>query len=181
MAHTYGASPTLSFTDVYSLNEPSLLALVPRPVLALIAIIPFTPTWGDVRKEEDENPSTYPDHASLDHEDGIVWFKQTIGEACGTYALVHSLLNLPKSYIKPDSILAKIRDDASGLKNELVEERARLLYDNKEIEVAHQEAAVQGVSEVPEIGEDTGVGHFIAFIKKNGRLWELEGCKNIFL
>ena len=40
LIHTLGVSPALSFQDVYSLDDPDLLACIPRPVLALILVFP---------------------------------------------------------------------------------------------------------------------------------------------
>ena len=58
-------------------------------------------------------------------------------------------------------------------------ERAKILYDNLELEIAHQEAAQRGDSETPEVDEQgRHVGmHFVAFVKEGGILWELEGCE----
>ena len=43
LATTLGLSPELQFYDVWSLDEPELLAHIPQPVLALLVIIPLTP------------------------------------------------------------------------------------------------------------------------------------------
>ena len=40
LIHRLGVSSQLSFHDVYSLDEPSLLATVPRPAYALLLISP---------------------------------------------------------------------------------------------------------------------------------------------
>ncbi|KAL6705616.1 hypothetical protein ACN47E_006563 [Coniothyrium glycines] len=49
----------VSFYDIYSLTDPELLALVPRPVFALLVIIPLTPTWHKARTAEDEDKAEY--------------------------------------------------------------------------------------------------------------------------
>jgi ubiquitin carboxyl-terminal hydrolase L3 len=40
LAHNLGMESKLAFYDVYSLDEPDLLAMVPRPAHALIFITP---------------------------------------------------------------------------------------------------------------------------------------------
>lgn len=46
LATKLGLSPKLQFYDIYSFDEPELLAFIPRPVLALLVIIPLTPGVG---------------------------------------------------------------------------------------------------------------------------------------
>lgn len=57
-----------------------------------------------------------------------------------------------------------------------MDERAQLLYDSQELEVAHQSVAEMGDSRMPSMdGEGHEAGHFVAFVKDGGKLWELEG------
>lgn len=104
----------------------------------------------------------------------MIWFKQTIGEACGSIGLLHCLINGPaREYILPGSTLEGIREGAIPLG---MEERARFLYDRQDFEEAHQGVAEMGDTVAP--GFD-GAGHqgqhFVAFVKAEGKLWELEG------
>ncbi len=79
LTHELGVSPTLRFQDVLTLDEP---ALFPRPALALILIFPTSETYEtQISKEE-----------ATDEED-VVWFKQTINNACGLYAILHAVCN----------------------------------------------------------------------------------------
>jgi ubiquitin carboxyl-terminal hydrolase L3 len=127
----------------------------------------------------------------------VIWFKQTIGHACGSIGVLHSVVNGPaKFFIQPDSTFAKIRSAAIPLK---IHDRAKMLYDNKEFEIAHQSVAEIGDTTAPSAAEgDRYVipsliclispegmliyyfrlgQHFISFIKEDGRLWELEGSR----
>ncbi|RDL30333.1 Ubiquitin carboxyl-terminal hydrolase [Venustampulla echinocandica] len=167
-----GLSPELEFHDVYSLTDQSLLSLIPRPVLALLVIIPMTPAWYASRTTEDADK---PPYAGSGPEEPVVWFKQTIGHACGSIGLLHCLINGPaKDYILPDSTLMKLREQAIPLK---MDDRAKMLYDSKEFEDAHQSVAEMGDTIAPSAAEaDRLPQHFVAFIKGgDGRLWELEG------
>jgi ubiquitin carboxyl-terminal hydrolase L3 len=171
LASKLGLSSDLQFYDVYSLNDPDLLSLIPRPVLALLVIIPMTPAWHADRQAEDANKGEY---TGKGEEEPVIWFKQIIGHACGSIGLVHCLLNGPaKEFIKPGSILAKLREEAIPLG---MAERAQRLYDSEEFEEAHQSVAELGDTAAPsaEEGDKLG-GHFVAFLKEDGKLWELEG------
>ncbi len=80
-----GAMPCLEFRDVYSVSEPSLVALLPRPVLALILVGPTT--------VEANQEGKVPEYSKKGDEEDIMWFKQTIANACGLYAILHSVAN----------------------------------------------------------------------------------------
>jgi len=168
-----GLSPELQFHDIYSLTEPSLLSLVPRPVLALLVILPLTPAWHANRLSEDaENPP----YAGKGEGEPVLWFKQSIGHACGSIGLLHCLLNGPaKEFIEKGSWLERTREQAKALG---MDERARLLYESEEFERAHQAVAEMGDTIPPDAEGGARLGqHFVAFVKEGGRLWELEGSR----
>ncbi|OTA94745.1 hypothetical protein M434DRAFT_249682 [Hypoxylon sp. CO27-5] len=170
LAEKLGLSSDLSFYDVWSLDEPELLAHIPRPALALLVILPFTPAWDKDRQSEDAGKGDYEGHGP---DEPVIWFKQTIGNACGSIGFLHCAINGPAAeYIKPDSDLDKIRRDAIPLK---MEERAEMLYNSIPFEEAHK-SCVQLGDTVPSNKEHLGQ-HFVAFVKANGRLWELEGSR----
>ncbi len=180
LAKKLGLSEDLTFYDVYSLEEPELLVHIPRPVYALIVIVPLTPAWKQDRERED---AALGDPASYYHrgpagvgDEPIIWFEQTIGEACGSYALLHSAINGATSKsILPGSTLEKLRNDAIPLPKD---ERAKMLYDNQAFEEAHQSVAGLGDTPEPRIGRvEQHSGHFVAYVKANGHLWELEGSR----
>ncbi|KAF1947506.1 cysteine proteinase [Clathrospora elynae] len=175
LARDLGLDTTaFSFYDVYSLTDPDMLAFIPRPVLALLVIIPLTPTWYEARTAEDKDK---PEYAGKGAAEPVIWFKQTIGNACGSIGLVHCLLNSEASkHIRPSSVLEKIRDDALP---KAIWERAKVLEDSNAFEKAHADAAKLGdtASPTPFSDEHTGQ-HFVAFVKaKDGHLWELEGAR----
>jgi len=175
LARALGLDTTaFSFHDVYSLADPDLLAFLPRPVLALLVIIPLTPTWREARIAEDGDKCEYEGKGA---QEPVIWFKQTIGDACGSIGLLHCLLNSEAAHhIQPGSTLAQIRDDA--LPNGIWE-RAKVLEDSEALEQAHAEAAGLGDTAAPArgAGEHTGQ-HFVAFVKAgDGHLWELEGSR----
>ena len=87
LSHNLGASSSLRFQDVLSLEEP---ALFPRPALALILIFPTPPTYEDQKAKEE---ATDEECMEVGDEEDILWFKQTINNACGLYAILHALCN----------------------------------------------------------------------------------------
>ncbi|KAL4779552.1 ubiquitin carboxyl-terminal hydrolase [Aspergillus varians] len=171
LATTLGLSPTLQFHDIYSLDEPSLLAHIPRPALALLAIIPQTPAWSHDRAAEDSGKPT--DTASGPAEP-VIWFEQTIGNACGSIGLLHCAINGPAAeFILPGSDLADIRSRAVPLQ---MAERAEMLYNSVPFERAHRAVEEEGDTVAVPLAGHTGQ-HFVAFVKAGGRLWELEGSR----
>ncbi|GKT42973.1 ubiquitin carboxyl-terminal hydrolase isozyme L3 [Colletotrichum spaethianum] len=174
LVHDLGISPSLGFFDVYSIDEPALLDLVPRPVLALIFISP-APMYHQVRaadgtKTVKEDGITYE---GAGPEEPVIWFLQTIGNACGLYALIHAVGNgEARSYVAEGSLMDRLLKEAEPLK---WQERADVLYKSEELEEAHMKAARRGDTAPPPAEEKPGY-HFIAFVKgKDGHLWELEG------
>lgn len=168
-----GLSDDLEFYDVYSLDEPELLSHIPRPAYALLVIIPLTKAWDDERKAEDANTEDYAGHGE---KEPVIWFKQTIGHACGSIGLLHSVINGPAAkHILPGSDVEKIRRDAIPLK---MAERAQMLYDSQPFEDAHASVAQLGDTEAPlDLGAHAGQ-HFVTFVKADdGHLWELEGSR----
>ena len=75
LAHQLGVSRALRFYDVLSIDEPELLALVPRPVHALIFISPAD-VYHRVRRHDG------PEGPIFEETEGetppVMWFKQTI-------------------------------------------------------------------------------------------------------
>ncbi|KAJ4373160.1 hypothetical protein N0V83_003451 [Neocucurbitaria cava] len=174
LAQSLGLDDNLSFYDVYSLTDPDLLAFIPRPVFALLVIIPLTPTWHETRTTEDKDK---PEYEGKGDNEPVIWFKQTIGNACGSIGLVHCLLNSEASkHIRPLSTLSQIREEALP---KPIWERAKVLEDSEEFEKAHAQAAKLGDTAAPTPVSDEHTGqHFVAFVKgRDGHLWELEGSR----
>ncbi|KIW63717.1 hypothetical protein PV04_08700 [Phialophora macrospora] len=172
LSRELGLSSSLQFHEVYSLDEPSLLEFLPRPAIALLLVFPVTSTYEKFRAEEDSSAEQYS--ASGDQEP-VIWFKQTIGNACGLIGLLHAITNgAARSNIIEGSDLDKLLKQALPLKPM---ERAELLYNSPTLEAAHAGAASKGDTEAPE--PDAAIDlHFVAFVKdKDGYLWEMDGSR----
>lgn len=171
-----GLSDDLEFYDVWSLDEPSLLAHIPRPVYALLVIIPRTESWSRDRETEDGAKDFY---GGSGEREPVVWFRQTIGHACGSIGLLHCAVNGPAaSHIVPGSHFDRIRRAAVPLG---MAERAKMLHDDEAFEVAHMSVAGMGDTPPPHDPQDPHAAHgqhFVSFVKADdGRLWELEGSR----
>jgi len=158
--HNLGVDSSWNFVDVYGL-EPDLLAMVPRPVAALVLLFPDTKLdmIGDLQ---------------TDFPTDLYYTKQTIDNACGTVAIVHALAN-NKNQIK--------FDDSKHFKTFLEltasmspEERARFLEQDNKMGAAHEDCALEGDTQAPPVDEHVKY-HFVAFVHFNGYLYELDGSK----
>lgn len=182
LARKMGLSDELAFYDVYSLDEPELLASIPRPAYALLATVPFTQAWKRDRAAEDAalrdgGGAAGAGDAEKAGDEPILWFRQTINNACGSYGLLHCVANGPASkFILPGSTLDRLRADALPL---TADERAQMLYDSAEFEDAHGLVSTMGDTSPPLEGSngENNDHHFVAFVKANGRIWELEGSR----
>ena len=90
LVHNLGFSSDLSWHDVFSIDDPELLAFVPRPSNAMLLVFPTSPTYQKMRAEEDGPKSEY---TASGPQEPVLWFKQTIGNACGLYGLLHAVCN----------------------------------------------------------------------------------------
>lgn len=172
VAHDLGLSDELAFYDVFSIDDPDLLSFIPRPVYSLIFITP-PDMYTAVRSADGTRLDTDGFTYDKTGDDPVLWFHQTIGNACGLYVLIHSIANgETRSFLKKDSVLEKLLDEAKPL---AVVPRAKVLYDSQELEEIHMRAARMGDSHAPNASDPVDL-HFIAFTKgKDGHLWELEG------
>jgi ubiquitin carboxyl-terminal hydrolase L3 len=172
LSRELGLSKSLQFHEVYSLDEPSLLEFLPRPAVALLLVFPVTSTFEKFRADEDAGREAYS--GSGDAEP-VIWFKQTIGNACGLIGLLHALSNgAARTNIEEGSDLDNLLKQAIPL---APLDRAELLYNSPTLEAAHAGAASRGDTEAPPAETDIDL-HFVAFVKdKEGNLWEMDGSR----
>lgn len=75
-----------SYHDVYGM-DPALLSMVPQPVQAVLLLFPISTGYEKQRKQEDEGVEIQKRGAEPGE---MIWWKQTIGNACGEYQRRHS-------------------------------------------------------------------------------------------
>jgi ubiquitin carboxyl-terminal hydrolase L3 len=172
LLHNLGLSRSVSFHDVYSLTDDTLLSFLPRPAHALLLVFPVTPMYESHRVAEDSTQPSAPPGPSTTQP--VTWYPQTIRNACGLIGLVHAASNGPaRSLIGSGTELEKLVTAAEAATGPA--ERAKLLEESKALERAHSEAAQKGQSEAP-AAEDKVDLHFVCFVKgRDGGLWELDG------
>ena len=90
LIHELGLSPALSFHDVFSIDEPELLAFIPRPANALLLVFPVSDTYEISRVQEDKDKTEY---TGKGHGEPVIWYKQTIRNACGLIGILHAVSN----------------------------------------------------------------------------------------
>ncbi|KAF5349337.1 hypothetical protein D9758_011752 [Tetrapyrgos nigripes] len=189
-AHKAGLVPAdAGFSDIYGFDD-ELLAMVPRPVKAVLLLFPISSVLEERRKEEDKKLTD--EGSSLNDKGAVLWIKQTISNACGTIGLLHALLNADVP-LDTESPLAKFAKECKGLPSRLPnmklipdkqithhktpEERAKFLETTPLFANIHAEAASTGQSAVP-TDLDTDL-HFSCFIEANvdgaSHLVELDG------
>ncbi|CAI2354002.1 unnamed protein product [Caenorhabditis sp. 36 PRJEB53466] len=100
-------------------------------------------------------------------DDSVFFMKQKISNACGTFALFHSLANLEDRINLGDGSFAKWLAEA---KKAGVEDRSDLLANNAELAGIHATAATGGQTAPAEDVEH----HFICYVGTNGVLYEID-------
>ncbi|TFK65943.1 peptidase C12, ubiquitin carboxyl-terminal hydrolase 1 [Pluteus cervinus] len=142
------------FGDIYGLDD-DLLAMVPQPVIAVILLFPVSEPLAKARKEEDEQIAK-DGQPKIDPT--ILWIKQTIGNACGTMGLIHTLANSGAT-LTPASPIAKF---IAECQDKTPQERAKLLETTPLFASIHAETASGGQTAVP-TNLDTDL-HFTCFV-----------------
>lgn len=196
LLHDLGLKSNIAVHDVYSLTEPELLAFIPRPAYALLLVFPVSAAYESARLAEDVTLSEY---SGKGDNEPVVWFKQTIRNACGMMGLLHAVSNGPvrqsigmretvlllPSYaardcadysslarLEPDSALGKLLKEAIPLDPVA---RTKLLETSQSLAQAHHSAASQGDTAAPQATDEVDL-HYVCFVKgDDGKLWELDG------
>ena len=98
LLHKLGLSQELAVHDVYSLHDAEMLAFVPRPALALLLVFPVSAAYESFRLAED---ATLPEYKGCGEDQPVIWFRQTIRNACGLMGLLHAASNGPaKDFVR---------------------------------------------------------------------------------
>ncbi|GLH06063.1 Ubiquitin carboxyl-terminal hydrolase [Gryllus bimaculatus] len=147
--------------------DPELLATVPKPVLSIVLLFPFSDKYTeDNTKQEDEIKKK-----GQIVTEKIFYMKQVEPNACGTIALVHSVANNLDKIDLQEGHLKKFID---ATKNLNPDEKGKSLEKADGIISAHKEAALEGQTAPTEEVKY----HFITFVHRDGHLYELDGRKS---
>ncbi|KAF1801186.1 hypothetical protein V8B55DRAFT_1528797 [Mucor lusitanicus] len=165
--HKAGVDPKYNYVDVLGF-DPELLAMLPSQVEAVVFLFPITEAYEKFKDEEEAHLIKLEQSISPD----VVFFKQTIANACGMIALLHSVASNDDEIVGP----GLFNDIIEQAKNMSVDERVELLEHSKELAQLHASAATEGQTAAP-CSDDSIDLHFICFIEVDQHLYELDGRK----
>jgi ubiquitin carboxyl-terminal hydrolase L3 len=155
------------FTEIIGFDE-ELLGFVPQPVSAVLLIFPITEEHELQRKKEFEEAA----HTPPDYSQAIYFLKQTVGNACGSIAVIHSIANnLEKFQLDPHKPLAQFLETTKLM---TPEQRAEHLKHAMDMATANDTIAEEGESRVVDRDEHVNL-HFVCFVSVNNELYELDG------
>ncbi|EFO24989.1 hypothetical protein LOAG_03494 [Loa loa] len=160
--HKIGVEKGVECVDIYSF-EDDILAFIPRPCYAVMLCFPMVDKVDEIMQpiyeKMKEEGSVVPD--------GIFFMKQKISNACGTFALIHSLANNQNKINLGDGSLKQWLDKAVSLG---VEERSDSLAENSTLAEAHYDCARGG-----ETDSSAPIDHhFICYLNYGDKLLELD-------
>ncbi|GAB4814399.1 hypothetical protein N2152v2_001445 [Parachlorella kessleri] len=158
------------FCDVYGFDQ-DLLAMVPKPVLAVLLLFPITDSTEAAQQERIEKEGQTVSNS-------VYYMKQTIGNACGTIGLLHAAgNNLDQLQLGKSSFLTQFFESTASMNPQ---ERGAYLEHPPQgapsIDSIHEAAAQQGQTAAPNAEEEVDL-HFVAFVCRDGSLYELDGRK----
>lgn len=162
-----GISEKHHWVDVIGFDE-ELLAFLSQPVHALIFLFPSQDLPSQSNAESAPADQLPPDQWPY-------FVKQTISNACGMMALLHSVANR-LDHLQHDSDGAFPRFVRQTRSMNLYE-RAAVLEQESEIANAHESSARQGQTETPDL-QDSVDFHFVAMVEHDQHVWELDGTKH---
>ncbi|XP_078370704.1 ubiquitin carboxyl-terminal hydrolase isozyme L3-like [Oculina patagonica] len=165
-----GLKPSWSFVDVYGL-DPELLAMVPQPTCALLLLFPTSDKYHEYKKEQEEKVKEKGQEVSPN----VYFMKQTIGNACGTVAMIHSIANNTDVLeFDEKGFLKNFIDSTRSLSPD---EKGEKLENDENISGVHEACAQEGQTETPSAEEHVDL-HFVSIVHKDGCLYELDGRKS---
>ncbi|CAF2502332.1 unnamed protein product [Rotaria sp. Silwood2] len=160
-------SDDYEFVEIIGFDE-ELLAFVPQPVSAVLLIFPITDEHEKHREKEFEQAA----HTPPDYSQAIYFLRQSVGNACGSIAVIHSIANnLEKFQLDSHKPLAHFLETTKLM---TPEQRAEHLKHALDMATANDTIAEEGDSDVIDRDEHVNL-HFVCFVNVNNELYELDG------
>ncbi|EAS03493.3 ubiquitin carboxyl-terminal hydrolase (macronuclear) [Tetrahymena thermophila SB210] len=150
-----------SWCDLLSVEEWAQ-EMVPKPCLAVVFLYPISENTTKYDQEEENQEQQV--HQS------VYFMRQYARNACGTVAVMHAMLNIDPSLVSANSVVDRFRQATREM---TPEQRGNYFLTCNDLKQNHQQAVQQGQCSIQE-EVDT---HFIAFIQKEGHIYELDGRK----
>ncbi|GJJ72948.1 ubiquitin carboxyl-terminal hydrolase L3 [Entomortierella parvispora] len=160
------------YADVLGLDE-ELMAMIPQPVHALILLFPITEAYEAYIQEEKKRI----DQASQIVSPNVVFYPQTISNACGTMGVLHSIANnwAHGGFLEltEGGIMKKFLERTVNM---TPTERIQALEQDESLSNAHKSHASTGQTATPDIADEVNL-HYVCLIERDGHLYELDGNK----
>ena len=161
------------FQDLLSIDDWAQ-DMIPKPALGLLFIFPLSEGHRNHKFAEKEKYTLEPQYKSPN----LIFIEQTAMNACGTIGVFHILGNLTDEHsklIEKDSVLDQFFSTVRGKSNK---EAGSIFTGSEKVKVAHVQAVNQGQTNVDvKPSKKSPNNHFIAFVQKDGHLYELDGGK----
>lgn len=144
-----------------------LLMMVPPGCMALCLLFPSSvgrPRRGEQKEKKASQPPPPPGLFFCMQQDGI-------GNACGTIACIHAVANTVGADALADGPLKSFITSTAAMSPA---ERGEALVSAKDLQVMSDATAASGETEGAGTN-DAQDQHFIAFVNKDGMLYELDG------
>jgi len=170
-----GLPDNLAFCDIFGLDA-ELLAFVPQPVLAVMLLFPSSAAIKEYKLKQQTELTEKPQKL----RDDLFYLHQhdEIGNACGTVAMIHALANnhVLKNLQLKDGPLTKFMTKAA--KMDWSERGWELLKATDIQEGSEAAASDKDDNQTKTPSKDDKVNaHFIAFVRMDKELYELDGRK----
>lgn len=157
------------FTDIFGVDE-DMLSMVPPGAVAVTLLFQCSRNLEQYKLAQKGEIEANGQVVGK----SLTYLKQYVGNACGTIASIHSMANNAEVLgIAPSSPLGRFLQQIQG---KSPQEAGSLLADAKELHEASEVSAQGGQTEAPEATAATD-HHFIAFVEKEGDIYELDGAK----
>lgn len=163
-----GVPESVKVCDVLGLDS-ELLAMVPRPVYALLLLYPLTSKSEEFMAQQESGIES----AGQDLSEDLYYMKQFVGNACGTVALMHAVANSTDKIELADGALKEFLEKTKEMDPEA---RGHALEEDESISAVHEDCAAEGQTEAPDREQKLDT-HFIALVNVGDNLYELDGRK----
>ena len=129
---------------------------MPAPCVGVVFLYPYSQVESRKKRLGAERGSAVP---------GVWFMDQTIGNACGAVALMHTVMNCMDVVSKDSTFLQKFKNDA---KSANARERGDIF--GSALRGLHDEVSGRGQTEAPKPNADLDF-HFISIVQVNGILY----------
>ncbi|CAO3648968.1 unnamed protein product [Cunninghamella blakesleeana] len=168
--HKLGVDEKCHYVDVLGL-EPENIETIPQPVLGMIFLFPSSELYETYKNKEGIRLNKLEQSISPN----VIFFKQSISNACGMIALLHSIANNEENEIVGPGQLHDFLEQAQKMSPD---ERAEWLKQSNELRLLHETAALAGQSAPPSLGERVDY-HYVCFVEVEEHLYELDGRRSL--